>query len=54
MADAHGALYDDLLARRPAPRRERWERSEPVRLPLRPRGGTPLVSVVIPCFNHGR
>ena len=54
MADAHGALYDELLARRPAPRRERWQRSEPVRLPLRPRGGTPLVSVVIPCFNHGR
>ena len=54
MADAHGALYDELLSRRDAPRLERWERAEPVRLPLRPRGGTPLVSVVIPCFNHGR
>jgi glycosyltransferase involved in cell wall biosynthesis len=54
MADAHGELYDRLLERRPAPRRERWARSERVELPLRARGGTPLVSVVIPCFNHGR
>ena len=54
MADAHGALYDQLLAGRPQQRREPWARSEPLRLPQRPRGGTPLVSVVIPCFNHGR
>jgi hypothetical protein len=58
MADAHGALYDELLARRddaePAPAAADPPPPEPVRLPTRPRRGTPLVSVVIPCFNHGR
>jgi glycosyltransferase involved in cell wall biosynthesis len=55
MATEHGDLYLDLLSNRPP--------AAPVGVPAmpaeircadRPLGASPLVSVVIPCFNHGR
>jgi glycosyltransferase involved in cell wall biosynthesis len=59
MAAEHGRLYDDLLAARrarpqppqPAPARPP---AEPIRLRGRPSRERPLVSIVVPCFNHGR
>lgn len=54
MAAEHGRLYDRLLAERPprAGATEAWrERS---RFSSRPARGTPRVSVITPCFNHGR
>jgi glycosyltransferase involved in cell wall biosynthesis len=56
MARDHSELYERLLAARP-PRDVTFApepRPAPHRLPLRPSRGRPLVSVVIPCFNHGR
>ncbi len=61
MAAAHGRLYDGLLAApapevsadavaSPAPE----QAPEPIRLRTRPPRGTPLVSAIVPCFNHGR
>lgn len=71
MADAHAALYDELLARRAA----RIERATVsvvtapaagaadgvadaaahgrIALLDRPSRGQPLVSIIVPCFNHG-
>lgn len=65
MADEHAALYDELLERR----RDRSARDAPAgngggdemvaapdaRIVLhdRPSTGTPLVSIITPCFNHG-
>ena len=55
MADAHVAIYDRLLEDRPAPQEPpRPARLEATALPPREPEGTPLVSVVVPCFNHGR
>lgn len=58
MARSHEKMYDELLAARsavpePRPRNSKVDQSASVRL-YRPRRGTPLVSVIVPCFNHGR
>lgn len=56
MADAHAELYDELLAqRRVPPRTARTRVPRPRRIALadRPSEGRPLVSVIVPCFNHG-
>jgi len=55
MADRHGELYDRL--REVAPSRDCGPEADPskqISLVSRPSSGTPLVSVVTPCFNHGR
>ena len=57
MADGHEALYERAAragARRSRRRARAAARSQPAALRARPRGTEPLVSVVIPCFNHGR
>jgi glycosyltransferase involved in cell wall biosynthesis len=66
MADQHGALYDAIAERRRArakpPAQEKDERSgdehverlPPLRFRTRVVGEQPLVSIVIPCFEHGR
>jgi glycosyltransferase involved in cell wall biosynthesis len=55
MADRHAALYDRLLADRPAPASQAGPPvPERISLALRPSVGTPPVSIVTPCFNHGR
>lgn len=56
MAEQHEALYDDLLAgRQPPPSRPHpAPLPAPMRFSERPAHGQPLVSVVTPCFNHGR
>jgi hypothetical protein len=55
MADHHGQLYDRLLENFP---RRREPELRPVDAPIsfhsRPSRGTPRVSVITPCFNHGR
>ena len=57
MGRAHSDLYEDLLARRGSPRdhngRARGGLTEPLALRSRPPYGDPLVSIIIPCFNHG-
>ena len=60
MAAAHAELYDELLERRrdrlPPPARAAWPRPAPperIALTGRPTRGQPLVSVIVPCFNHG-
>jgi glycosyltransferase involved in cell wall biosynthesis len=58
MADAHDELYGKLLARRPdsftgSPAKAARS-SVPLLFHARPSKGTPLVSVIVPCFNHGR
>ncbi len=56
MGAEHGALYDELIGSaapmngKPHPLRS----PAPIRMRSRPSGGTPLVSVIVPCFNHGR
>jgi glycosyltransferase involved in cell wall biosynthesis len=59
MAAEHERLYDELIAGRrarlgavepPAP----TPPPDPVRLRGRPSREQPLVSIVVPCFNHGR
>jgi glycosyltransferase involved in cell wall biosynthesis/ribosomal protein S18 acetylase RimI-like enzyme len=57
MASEHAALYDDLLAMSP----ELDDPLEPAPaaaptpvFPDRRAGSPPLVSVIVPCFNHGR
>lgn len=56
MAERHEALYDALLAGRKAPRPRPYPAPlpAPMRFYDRPAHGEPLVSVVTPCFNHGR
>jgi len=58
MARAHAALYDELLERAPAPADRQPSAVDrepsPIRCGGRPATGQPLVSVVVPCFNHGR
>ena len=56
MAARHEELYDALLADRDAPPRRPYPVSlpSPLRFSGRPTQEHPLVSVVTPCFNHGR
>jgi Glycosyl transferase family 2/Glycosyl transferases group 1 len=58
MARAHGELYEDLLERAPATvdrEPSSIEEEAPlIRCDGRPGTGQPLVSVIVPCFNHGR
>jgi glycosyltransferase involved in cell wall biosynthesis len=54
MAAEHGALYDELLADRPAPDTSPAQAPSPIALRERPLGAAALVSVIVPCFNHGR
>ncbi|HEX8856968.1 MAG TPA: glycosyltransferase [Thermoleophilaceae bacterium] len=58
MAADHADLYDELLAGRAKPAKPdapvRHELPEPLRLRGRPSRGQPPVSVIVPCFNHGR
>jgi len=59
MASEHEALYDEILAGPKAPANGApvvplREQAPPLRFTDRPVHGVPLVSVVIPCFNHGR
>ncbi|HVS28995.1 MAG TPA: glycosyltransferase [Solirubrobacteraceae bacterium] len=63
MGRRHGLLYEDLAqgGNGPAPNGGAARRSTavaatpaPIRLRERPARGNPLVSVIIPCFNHGR
>lgn len=55
MADGHGELYDrlagDLAIDGPSP--PPWFPT-PISFSSRPSRGTPMVSVITPCFNHGR
>lgn len=57
MAEGHGALYDELLAtersRRSRPPREPWRPPATAALRGRRPRAAPLVSVIVPCFNHG-
>lgn len=56
MAARHEALYDELLRswRPPDPPPPTPPGPAPLRFRNRPARGTPPVSVVTPCFNHGR
>jgi glycosyltransferase involved in cell wall biosynthesis len=60
MADEHVRLYDELLAKErsahAAPTSPPAERAAPPPLRFRNRSlfGSPLVSVIVPCFNQGR
>jgi len=62
MAAEHGALYEELLARRPDVEQPRAHTLSPeaaypasgAALRNRRPGATPLVSVIVPCFNHGQ
>jgi glycosyltransferase involved in cell wall biosynthesis len=58
MASAHAELYEELLERAPAPAdpaEQPVERdASPITCGGRPATGQPLVSVIVPCFNHGR
>jgi glycosyltransferase involved in cell wall biosynthesis len=57
MADAHGALYEELIAARetqPAEDEELPPLREPIRFPDRSREGSPLVSILVPHFNQAR
>jgi glycosyltransferase involved in cell wall biosynthesis len=55
MADRHAELYTRLRVERlPADRGLRVDRPRPISFTSRPARGTPLVSIVTPCFNHGR
>jgi glycosyltransferase involved in cell wall biosynthesis len=55
MAASHGELYEQLLADQPPSISESW--IAPIGRPSfrsRPARGAPRVSVITPCFNHGR
>lgn len=57
MAAAHGSLYDELLGTAaPEASTGPWRWLPPPSPGLRNRrpGHAPLVSVIVPCFNHGR
>ncbi|MCW2954496.1 MAG: glycosyl transferase family 2 [Conexibacter sp.] len=56
MADEHAALYERVLQERPLPTEPEWIPSlpAPIRFRTRPALARPLVSVIVPCFNHGR
>jgi glycosyltransferase involved in cell wall biosynthesis len=54
MAARHERLYERLLADRPPPVRPRdTQLPVPVRLVNRPAHGSPLVSIIVPCYDHG-
>lgn len=55
MADQHAELYELLLAGQPTPAGGLPLRQQPpLRLRNRPTGRDALVSVIVPCFDHGR
>ncbi len=57
MAEEHGALYISLLDERPRDHpidRKTRLTPEAIDLAPRPSQGQPTVSVIVPCFNHGR
>jgi hypothetical protein len=58
MADAHDDLYREVLAKRADSRYVQpaavARTSAPFRFHARSSRGAPLVSVIVPCFNHGR
>jgi glycosyltransferase involved in cell wall biosynthesis len=56
MGEEHARLYDELLARRASGTSptDGATLPEPIRLRNRPSRGTPLVTAIVPCFNHGR
>jgi glycosyltransferase involved in cell wall biosynthesis len=56
MARAHAELYEELIKRAPADGRPSPAAREaaPISCGGRPTTGRPLVSVIVPCFNHGR
>ena len=56
MAMRHAELYERLLNAQPPHSRPLMPTPlpPPCRLPTRPCHGHPLVTVVVPCFNHGR
>ncbi len=57
MADAHGELYLELLQRRglsAAYKRVNSRNRAPIRCARREAKGNPLVSVIVPCFDHGK
>ena len=54
MAAAHEQLYDELLdGRASAEGLHGAPGPEPMSFASRPLGGTPLVSIITPCFDHG-
>jgi glycosyltransferase involved in cell wall biosynthesis len=57
MASEHEQLYETLLAsskRQPSTRPERVSKPPTIRLLSRPGTGSPLVTIVMPCFNDGK
>jgi len=58
MADSHAHLYEELLDKAAPPVDREPPRIDgappPIRCVGRPGQGQPLVSVIVPCFNHGR
>ena len=53
-ARAHEQLYEQIAPPERSPADSRQPTADKLRFRTRPSRGTPLVSVVIPCFNHGR
>jgi glycosyltransferase involved in cell wall biosynthesis len=55
MAQAHGDLYDEVMQKHAFdPVRNGRQHPEPIRCAHRGMRGNPLVSVIVPCFDHGR
>ena len=55
MGEEHSRLYDGLLDRRPDPANGDGQAPpSPIRFRRRGLYEAPLVSVIVPCFNHGR
>jgi glycosyltransferase involved in cell wall biosynthesis len=56
MGAEHGALYEELVETRVSASANGapFRSPPPMRFRSRPSAGQPLVSVIVPCFNHGR